>query len=98
MPGTRSSATRRTAARRSAQYAELRPDVVTMDVTMPIASGLEALEAIRELDPDARVVMCSALSSDTTKREAERLGAKGYVVKPFTADDLRHAIGEALQT
>ena len=78
------------------RYAELRPDLVTLDITMPNASGLEALEDILAVDPDARVLMCSALGQDSKMLEAARLGARGFLVKPFTPQSLRDAVGEAL--
>ena len=79
------------------RYSELRPDLVTLDITMPNASGLQALERIREIDPSARVLMCSAVGQDHNMLEAARLGAKGFLVKPFTPATLRDAVGEALR-
>ena len=80
------------------RYAQLQPDVVTLDVTMRRTSGLVALDAILTLDPAARVVMCSAVGQDREMLEAARLGARGFLVKPFTPARLRAAIGEALRT
>ena len=79
------------------RYAELRPDLVTLDITMPRINGLAALEGILAFDPDARVLMCSALGQDSKLLEAARLGAKGFLVKPFTPQSLRDAVGEALR-
>ena len=79
-----------------ARYAELRPDLVTLDITMPRSNGIEALQRILAGDPDARVLMCSAVGQDRKMLEAARLGAKGFVVKPFTPEKLRAAVGEAL--
>ncbi len=64
-------------------YREHRPDLVTMDIVMPLKSGIEALEEIVREDPDARVVMCSALGQESLVLEAVQAGAKDFIVKPF---------------
>jgi two-component system, chemotaxis family, chemotaxis protein CheY len=79
-----------------ARYQELRPEVTTLDITMPEKDGLEALREIIELDPDARVVMCSALGQESKVLESIKLGAKDFVVKPFQADRVLEAVGKAL--
>ena len=79
------------------RYTALRPDLVTLDITMPNANGLQALEGILAIDPSARVLMCSAVGQDRKMLEAARLGAKGFLVKPFTPATLRDAVGEALR-
>lgn len=66
-----------------ALYRELRPDLVTMDVVMPEMGGLDALRAIRAADPDARVVMVTALDQKQTISEAIRDVAIDFIVKPF---------------
>lgn len=68
------------------KYADCRPDVVTMDITMPEMSGLDALREIRKIDPNARVVMVSALGQEAMVREAVLSGAKGFIVKPYKED------------
>lgn len=65
------------------RYHELRPDLVTMDIVMPLKSGIEALQQITREDPDARVVMCSALGQEALVIEAVQSGAKDFIVKPF---------------
>ena len=65
------------------KYAEARPDLVTMDITMPEKSGLDALREIRSIDPNARIVMVSALGQEAMVREAVLNGAKGFIVKPY---------------
>ncbi|MDL2258704.1 response regulator [Eubacteriales bacterium OttesenSCG-928-K08] len=65
------------------KYKELKPDIVTMDITMPEMNGLDALRAIREYDPTASVVMVTALGQEAMVREAVLSGAKGFVVKPY---------------
>ena len=65
------------------KYHELKPDLVLMDITMPNMDGLEALKAIRAADPNANVVMCSAMGQETMVIDAIRSGAKDFIVKPF---------------
>lgn len=64
-------------------YKELHPDVVTLDITMPVMNGLKALEEIMKYDPQANVVMCSAMGQQRLVVEAIELGAKDFIVKPF---------------
>jgi two-component system chemotaxis response regulator CheY len=70
------------------KYVECQPDVVTMDITMPDMSGIEALKKIRELDPEARVVMVSAMGQESMVKEAIISGAKSFIVKPFKEDHI----------
>ena len=79
-----------------ARYQELRPEVTTLDITMPEKDGLSALREIIELDPSARVVMCSALGQESKVLESIKLGAKDFVVKPFQADRVLGAVEKAL--
>ena len=68
------------------KYRELQPDVVTMDIVMPLKSGIEAVKEIVTEFSDARIVMCSALGQDSLIMEAIEAGAKDFIVKPFKAD------------
>jgi two-component system, chemotaxis family, chemotaxis protein CheY len=79
-----------------ARYQELKPDLTTLDITMPEKDGLAALADIIGGDPSARVIMCSALGQETKVVQALRLGAKDFVVKPFQADRVVEAVGKAL--
>jgi len=63
-----------------------RPDLVLMDITMPNKNGLEALKEIKEIDANAKIVMCSAMGQESMVVEAIRNGAKDFIVKPFKAD------------
>jgi two-component system chemotaxis response regulator CheY len=65
------------------KYDELRPDLVTLDVTMPEMDGIEALTAIREVDKDARVLMVSAMGQQALIMEALEAGATDFLIKPF---------------
>jgi two-component system, chemotaxis family, chemotaxis protein CheY len=79
-----------------AQFQELRPDLMTLDITMPEKDGLAALADIMASDPSAKVVMCSALGQESKVLEAIKLGAKDFVVKPFQPDRVIDAVGKAL--
>jgi two-component system chemotaxis response regulator CheY len=65
------------------KYQKLRPDIVTMDITMPEMTGLEALKHIRSFDPDAKVIMITAMGQEHLVKEAILSGAKSFIVKPF---------------
>jgi two-component system chemotaxis response regulator CheY len=73
-------------------YREARPDVVLMDITMPELDGLDALRAIREHDPQANVIMCSALGQERLMADAIAAGARDFVVKPFTPERIIAAV------
>jgi two-component system chemotaxis response regulator CheY len=79
-----------------ARFQELKPDLTTLDITMPEKDGLAALADIVGVDPSARVIMCSALGQETKVVQALKLGAKDFVVKPFQADRVIEAVGKAL--
>jgi two-component system, chemotaxis family, chemotaxis protein CheY len=78
------------------RFQELRPDVMTLDITMPEKDGLTALKEIIAVDPGAKVVMCSALGQESKVLESIKLGAKDFVVKPFQTDRVLSAIDKAL--
>jgi two-component system chemotaxis response regulator CheY len=71
-----------------ALYRELRPDVVTLDILMPGLDGLDTLDALKAEWPEARVVMVSALDHEEKRHDAERLGAAGFIRKPFRQKDV----------
>lgn len=70
------------------KYKELQPDVVTMDITMPHMNGLEALKEILKIDPNAQVLVCSAMGRNDFITEAIKAGAKGFITKPFREDSI----------
>ena len=78
------------------QFESLKPDIMTLDITMPEKDGLAALREILALDSAARIVMCSALGQETKVLEAIKAGARDFVVKPFQPDRVLDAIGKAL--
>ncbi|WP_217915201.1 response regulator [Miltoncostaea marina] len=79
-----------------ARYRELKPDLTTMDITMPEMDGIAALRAIRGDDPAARVVMCSAMGQQSMVIESIQAGARDFIVKPFQPDRVLEAIQKAL--
>ncbi len=74
------------------KYAELKPDLVLMDITMPEMDGIEALKKIKETDPNATVIMCSAMGQQAMVIESIQSGAKDFIVKPFQADRVLEAV------
>jgi two-component system chemotaxis response regulator CheY len=69
-----------------AKYLELKPDLVTMDITMPEMSGIDALKEIMKNDKEAKVVMITAMGQEWLIKEAILSGAKSFIVKPFKED------------
>ncbi len=78
------------------KYLETKPDVCTMDITMPEKDGLAALKEIVAADPAAKVIMCSALGQEAKVIESIRSGAKDFVVKPFQQDRVLAALAKAI--
>ena len=74
------------------KYNETKPDLVMMDITMPEMDGIQALKKIKEYDPGATVIMCSAMGQQAMVIEAIQSGAKDFIVKPFQADRVLEAI------
>ncbi len=79
-----------------ARWQELRPELTTLDITMPEKDGLAALAEIMAIDPSAKVIMCSALGQEGKVLEAVKLGAKDFVVKPFQPPRVLEAVEKAL--
>lgn len=77
-------------------YKSLKPDLVTLDILMKEVDGLKTLEAIIRHDPKAKVVMITALGQEEKQKQAERLGAKGYIRKPFKQAEIVEEIKKVL--
>jgi len=75
-------------------YKLLKPEIVTMDITMPDMDGIEALGEIIKFDSKANVIMLSAMGQEIKIREAVILGAKGFIIKPFKEEYLLKAISK----
>lgn len=69
-------------------YKELKPDIVLMDILMEGMDGIQALEAVRRDDPNARVIMVTALGQENLQEKARGFGAVGYIRKPFKQEDI----------
>ncbi len=74
------------------KYKEIRPDVMTMDIVMPEKDGIEAVREIVEYDPNARIIICSALGQQSMIIEAIQAGAKDYIIKPFQPEKVIETI------
>lgn len=78
------------------KYTEVNPDLVIMDITMPNMDGLAALKAIKQIDPKANVVMCSAMGQEAMVIEAIKSGAKDFIVKPFKPERIMKTVTSVL--
>ncbi len=78
------------------KYRELKPDLVTMDIVMPDMGGIDAVKAIVDEDPDARILMCSAMGQQGLVVEAIQAGARDFVVKPFQPSRVLEAVQRLL--
>ena len=74
------------------KYSETKPDLVLMDITMPEMDGIQALKKIKEQDPGATVIMCSAMGQQAMVIESIQAGAKDFILKPFQADRVIEAV------
>ncbi len=75
-------------------FRDLKPDLVTMDITMPEMDGIDAVKAVLDIDKDAKIIMCSAMGQQAMVIDAIQAGAKDFVVKPFKPDRVLAAIGK----
>jgi two-component system chemotaxis response regulator CheY len=78
------------------KFAELRPELVTMDIIMPEESGLEAVKKIMTINPSAIIIMVSAMGQEKIVEEALALGAQAFVTKPIKPDELLETIEKVL--
>ena len=78
------------------KYNSLKPDLVTMDITMPDMDGITALKNIRQCDPGAKVIMCSAMGQQAMVVESIQAGARDFIVKPFQRDRVIEAIKKVI--
>lgn len=76
------------------KYSELKPDLVTMDITMPEMNGIEATKEILNIDKDARIIMVSAMGQHSMVTDAMEAGARDFIVKPFNRDNVMEKIEE----
>ncbi|GMA99752.1 response regulator [Pelosinus sp. IPA-1] len=78
------------------KFQELKPDLTTMDITMPEMDGITAVKEIKKLDPSAKVIMCSAMGQQAMVVEAIQAGARDFIVKPFQPDRVLEAVRKAV--
>lgn len=78
------------------KYKELDPDLVTMDITMPEMDGITALKEIKKMNPNSKVIMCSAMGQQAMVIDAIQAGAKDFIVKPFQSERVLEAINKTL--
>ncbi len=77
-------------------YQMLKPDIVTLDITMPVMNGIEAVKAIKQVDENAKIIMCSAMGQQKMVVEAIEAGAIDFIVKPFEESRVIEAVARAL--
>lgn len=77
-------------------YNAHKPDLVTMDITMPVMSGIEAIKQIKEIDREAKIIVCSAMGQQKVVVEAIEAGAKDFIVKPFDEYRVIDTIGNVI--
>jgi len=78
------------------KYQELKPDLTTMDITMPEMDGITAVKEIKKIDPAAKIIMCSAMGQQAMVIEAIQCGARDFIVKPFQPDRVLEAVRKAV--
>ncbi len=78
------------------QYKMHKPDLTTMDITMPIMEGIQAVQKIREEDPNAKIIMVTAIGQKAIMTEAIDAGASGFLIKPFEPSQVRQTIMDVL--
>lgn len=74
------------------KYETEKPDLITMDILMPGMDGLEAARQIMNKHPDAKILMLSSLAYDDTMQEANKIGAKGFIYKPFDREQVLQSL------
>lgn len=77
-------------------YTQFRPDIVTMDITMPEKDGISAVKDIMALDPSAKIIMCSAMGQQSLVMDAIKAGARDFLVKPFKPERVIQALDKVL--
>lgn len=77
-------------------YQQLNPDLVMLDITMPVLDGIGAVKKLREIDSQASVIMCSAMGQLVMVKEAIMYGAKDFIVKPFNAEKVTESVNRIL--
>lgn len=79
------------------KYKELQPELTIMDIIMPEMDGIQTVKEIKKINPDAKIIMCSAMGQQAMIIEAIQAGAKDFIVKPFKADRVIDAVKKAIE-
>jgi two-component system chemotaxis response regulator CheY len=77
-------------------YQQNKPDIITLDVTMPVMDGLETAKALLQINPSVKIIMLSAMGDDDLIAAAKKIGVKSFLSKPFKAEELLNAINALL--
>lgn len=78
------------------KYTETNPDLVLLDITMPVMDGIQTLQRIKQINPQSKVIMCSAMGQESMVVEAIKLGALDFIVKPFKPERLIQTVKNVL--
>ena len=81
-----------------AKFKELKPELVTMDITMPEMDGITAVKEIKKIDPAAKIIMCSAMGQQAMVIDAIQAGAKDFIVKPFQPNRVLEAVQKVVES
>ena len=79
------------------KYIELRPDVVTLDVTMPVMDGLQTAKKLVEINPKVRIIMLSAMGDETLLNQAREIGVRYFLMKPFRPETIQAKLSEVFE-
>ena len=77
-------------------FKEEQPDLVMMDIVMPIRNGIEATDEIKQYDADSHVIMCTSIGQEEKMKRAVKAGADGYITKPFQKPSVMEAINDVI--
>ena len=80
-----------------AKFTDSQPDLITMDIVMPVMDGIEATKEILRKDPSAKIIICSSLGQEPLVMESIAVGAKDFIIKPFSADTILKTIDKVLK-
>lgn len=79
------------------KYKELKPDLVTLDITMPVIDGIQALQLIKKFDPEARVVMITAAGQRDKMVAAVKYGASEFITKPYETEEVESVLNKIMK-
>ncbi len=74
-----------------------KPDLVTLDITMPVMDGIETLKQLKKIDKDVKAIMVSALGQESVVLKAIEVGAKNFILKPFDSEQVKRTVNKVLE-